>query len=199
MTPRVKLWTNDDASAWRDALARYDEVVAAQNVKVLAERDRWYREELPSLIHGRKEPHVTVAELALATEWKMARGVWRAPNLLRVKGNDPALVISTSASALAQIPHATKPIVALAELDGVGPATASSIAAAAAPEHYPFFDELVAEQIPALGAVAWTMSYYTKYADAIRARALALGHKFTPADVAQALWSNSGGKAKYVQ
>ena len=190
----MTLWTNAATAAWRKALDRYDEVVAAQGVARLAELDGWYRHELPSVLAGRTPPHVTLPELVRATEWKMARGVWRAPNLVLVRSNPPAQVVSASTSALAAVPHPARPIAALAALKGVGPATASAVASAFAPDVYPFFDELVAAQVPGLGAVAWTPAYYARYADAIRARALALGERWTPAMVERALWSNAGGK-----
>ena len=189
------LWHSDDTSAWRSALARYDNVVASQGVAPLPALDRWYRDELPGAIAARRKPHVTHSELVRAAEWKMARGVWRARNLVLVKGNDPKTVIATSSAALAKVPHPTAPVAALAELDGVGPATASAIAAAAHPEIYPFFDELVAGQVPKLGEVAWTLGYYRKYAEVLRARGQELGGRWTPVMVERALWAHVGGKA----
>ncbi len=189
------LWSSDDTDRWKDALARYDDVVAAQGVAKLAELDRWYRDELPDAIAGRSPRHATHAELVKCTEWKMARGVWRARNLVLVRGNDPALVRQTSIDALAKVPHPSAPIAALAELAGVGPATASAIVAAANPEIYPFFDELVAAQVPALGEVKWTLGYYRKYADELRGRAVALGTGWTPVMVERAVWAEVGGKA----
>jgi hypothetical protein len=183
------------AAELRRALAGYDEVVAAQGVARLTELDRWYQDELPGVIAGRKHPHVTVEELGRLTEWKMARGVWRAPNLVRVRGNDPELVVRTSREALEKIPHPTAPVAHLATLDGVGPATATAVAAAAAPELYPFFDELVAAQLPGLGTVAWTLPFYARYATALRERAAELGGEWTPVSLERALWTLSGGKA----
>jgi hypothetical protein len=190
-----ELWSSTSNTQWRDALARYDDVVARQGVARLAELDQWYRDELPGAIAARGEPHVTHGELVRLTEWKMARGVWRAPNLILVRGNDAKLVVTTSTEALAAAPHPTKPIATLATLAGVGPATASAAASAFAPEIYPFFDELVAAQVPKLGAVKWTMSYYGSYADALRTRAAALGDEWTPTLVERALWATVGGKA----
>ena len=66
---------------------------------------------------------------------------------------------------------------------------------AASPDLYPFFDELVAAQVPGLGAVAWTIAYYRRYADALRERASQLGQRWTPVMVERALWANVGGKA----
>jgi hypothetical protein len=189
------LWTSESLEDWKDALASYEEVVARQRVAPLADLDRWYRDALPDAIAARTPPHATHAELVKAAEWKMARGVWRARNLVLVRGNDPALVAKTSGDALAKIPHPTAPISTLGELAGVGPATASAIISAASPEIYPFFDELVAAQVPGLGPVAWTMAYYRRYADALRERAAALGQRWTPAKVERALWAHVGGKA----
>jgi hypothetical protein len=189
------LWSRDSLAAWSDALARYVDVVSRQGVARLADHDRWYRDELPGAIAGRRRPHVTHEELVRLTEWKMARGVWRAPNLVLVRANEPATVIETSTSALAGVPHPTTPIKTLATLGGVGPATASAAVAAFAPDVYPFFDELVAKQVPALGPVMWTLGYYAKYAEALRGRATSLGEGWTPAMVERALWAHCGGKA----
>jgi hypothetical protein len=187
--------STQSSAALRRALDDYASVVAAQGVTKLAERDRWYHEELPRAIASRSPAYVTLDELVRTTEWKMSRGEWRARNLVLLRGNEPDAVIATSADALATIPHATKPISTLAKLGGVGPATASAVVAAAAPELYPFFDELVAAQLPELGKVAWTLGYYTRYADALRARARELGGDWTPAKLERALWAARGGKA----
>ena len=191
----MNLWTSTDAHTWRAALDRYEAVVERQGVARLPELDRWFRGELPGLVAGRRPPHVTLPELVRLTEWKMARGVWRAPNLVLVRSNPADVVVTTSSTALAAVPHPTTPIATLAKLKGVGPATASAVASAFAPETYPFFDELVAEQVPDLGPVAWTMAYYRRYADALRARAAALGDPWSPSMVERALWAHVGGKA----
>jgi hypothetical protein len=193
--PMIDLWASDDVWLWRRALDAYPEVVDGQGVEKLPALDRWYREELPAAIAGRDPRAATHEELVRLTEWKMARGVWRARNLVLVRGNDPAVVENTSAEALAEIPHPTRPISILSRLAGVGPATASAVASAAAPEVYPFFDELVAAQIPEVGPVAFTLSYYNRYAAELTKRAAALGAGWTPTMAERALWSNSGGKA----
>ena len=193
--PVKTLWTSDAPEDWTHALESYDDAVRRQKVKPLEDLDRWYRDVLPDAIAARAKPHVTLSEVVKLAEWKMARGVWRAKNLVLIRGNDPALVVKTSTDALAQSPHPTAPIAALAELAGVGPATASAVMAAAHPDVYPFFDELVAAQVPALGAVAWTLPYYRKYADALRQRAASLGKRWTPVMVERALWAHVGGKA----
>jgi hypothetical protein len=189
------LWPNPSQAVWQRALDSYAGIVERQGIARLADLDVWYREELPAAIGKRRPRYATHAELVKLTEWKMARGVWRAPNLVLVKGNDAQQVKNTTAAALAAVPHPTAPVAALAKLDGVGPATASALAAAAEPSVYPFFDELVAAQVPTLGAVKWTLGYYAKYAEALRARARTLGGEWTPALVERALWAAVGGKA----
>lgn len=189
------LWLSPDPSAWRRALDRYPDVVRAQGVERLPALDDWYRDELPARIASRSPAHVTHDELARLTEWKMARGEWRARNLVLVKGNAPEAVVATSRDALALVPHPTKPISTLATLDGVGPATASAVAAAYAPATYAFFDELVAGQVPELGPVKWTLGYYATYAAALHERAATLGDGWTPAMVERAVWASVGGKA----
>ena len=162
------LWPSRTLDLWRTALACYEEVVARQGVAKLPERDRWYRKELPAAIAARRPRHVTRAELIQLTEWKMSRGVWRAGNLVLVKSNAAADVRAATVAGLRLVPHPTAVIAKIAELAGVGPATASAVAAAAEPGIYPFFDELVAEQIPGLGKVAFTLSYYRRYAEQLR-------------------------------
>jgi hypothetical protein len=112
-----------------------------------------------------------------------------------VKSNAPRAVAETSSRALSQAPDPRRAITVLAGLAGVGPATASAVAAAAFPETYPFLDELVAAQVPALGRVAYSAAYYSRYADALRGRAREVGEGWTPVDVERALWAHVGGKA----
>jgi hypothetical protein len=191
----VSLWAADDGAEWQRALERYEAVIDGQGIDKLPERDRWYRQELPRLIAARVPAHITLEDLVRVTEWKMTRGVWRGRNLVLVKGNDPEAVVDTSARALALAPDPKRPITVLASLAGVGPATASAVAAAAFPATYPFFDEIAAAQAPGLGTVAYTAAYYGRFADALRRRAEALGAGWTPSDVERALWAYAGGKA----
>lgn len=190
----ANLWSSTSTKVWQSNLDQYPAVIAQQAIAKLPDLDAWYCNELPGLIEARQKPHITHAELVRLTEWKMARGVWRAPNLVLVKGNDASNVVALSTDALAKSPHPTGPISTLAKLDGVGPATASAVAAAFAPKQYAFFDELVAAQVPTLGKVAWTLGYYAKYAAALHEQSTALGSGWTPVMVERALWAHVGGK-----
>lgn len=189
------LWLSPEVGDWYAAFASYASVIARQGVERLPALDAWFTDDFSHAIAARATPHITRDELVQLTEWKMARGVWRAPNLVFVKSNLPDVVERISTAAFATLPHPTAPVATLAELKGVGPATASAAASAFAPQHYPFFDEIVAAQITELGAVAWTLGYYGRYAARLRERATLLGAAWTPMMVERALWSNAGGKA----
>lgn len=191
------LWISDTLAEWHAALENYPSVIKQQPGERLPEIDQWYREELPRLVSARSPAHVTHHELAQITEWKMLRGVWRGRNLALVKGNTPDLVEQTSRKAFELAPHPTKPIATLSELAGVGPATASAVLAVLRPDIYPFFDDLVAAQIPGLGEVAYTPGFYARYSDALRERADKLGHDWNPMVAERALWANAGGKAGF--
>ncbi|HUS14725.1 MAG TPA: DUF6308 family protein [Chloroflexia bacterium] len=194
------LWEQTDCTAWRDALAGYATVVAAQGVEGLEDLDAWYRTALPPLMAARRPPYVTREELVQVTSWKMKRGVWRARNRWLVAGNDAGAVEEASQAALAALPDVRRPLALLSGLAGVGPATASAVLAAVRPDLFPFFDELVADQIPGLGPVAFTAGYYHRYRDALVARAGELAaacpdRPWSAHDVGQALWAAAGGKA----
>lgn len=198
----ASLWASDHDDRWSGALAGYDAAIAAVPSGRLVEHDTWYRTVLPSLIESRTLGYVLHEEMVRLTEWKMARGVWRAPNLVLVRNNAPEAVVNASRSAAEQIPHPTKPVTALVALKGVGAATASALLAVMAPAVYPFFDEDVAAQVPQLGPVAWTNGYYAKYANALRERSAQLsalfGRAFTPVMVERALWATRGSATQAV-
>jgi len=190
------LWDNGSITAWRTALDAYGDVIDQQGVAKLPALDSWYHEELPDLIAARKPAHVTHGELVRVTEWKMARGAWRGRNLVLVRSNPADIVEETSAAAFAKVPHLSEPIATLSKLAGVGPATASAVVNPAAPRVYPFFDELVAAQIPGLGQVKFTPREYARYADALRERATLLGGNWSASEVERALWAHVGGKGR---
>ena len=188
------LFSRDDAAAWTAALATYPDAIARMPMaEKLAPLDAWYRETLPGLVTARAPMHVTHDEMVHLTEWKMARGVWRAPNLVLVRNNPPAMVADASSRAAALLDQPAKALGAITELGGVGPATASAVLAIMVPERFPFFDDVVSRQVTGLGPVAWTAGYYRKYAAALVARFDALRgvlpDGWTPVTLERALWA----------
>ena len=196
------VWEESDCAQWHRRLDQYDSAIAALGKEKLVNLDRWFREELPTKILERVAPRIYHDELQGIAAWKMHRGSWRERNRQLIAAIPPEQVEEVSREAFAAIPDPRKPVAILSTLPGVGPATASAALAAYAPQIYPFFDELVAAFIPDLGPVAFTMSYYLKYATALRERADLLNatcsdtastagtlRKWTAHDVAQALWA----------
>jgi hypothetical protein len=200
----MRLWSIINCADWQEASDRYPEVIKAQGVRELPEIDLWYRTEFPASLAARDPAYVTREELERVTRWKMKRGVWRERNRLLVVGNEAKIVKRLSMEAIAVVLDPRRPVATLSQLAGVGPATASAILAALRPDMYPFFDELVAAQIPGLGPVAFTAPYYQRYAARLRERAdrlkgKCLARQWTAQDVSQALWAASGGKAAQIQ
>lgn len=197
----LPLWRSDDCTAWQQALDGYDAAIAALPNAKLAGHDAWYRHALPSAIAARTPRHVTHEEMVRITEWKMARGVWRAPNLVLVRNNPPGAVEAATGDAAALLDAPAKAVAAVSALGGVGPATASAVLAILAPERFPFFDEIVTGQVAphveGMGRIAWTAPYYRKYAAALIARAAALADGWHATMVERALWAfgvNAGAR-----
>src|SRR3954447_8156732 len=177
------MWERDDCEEWRGALGRDAGGVGgegdgglkrvgggvgflvAEGNERLTRLDGWYGFELPAALGARHESYITLEELERITAWKMTRGVWRERNRQLVRSNDPEEVKRLSKQAFSEAPDLRKPVGTLSALAGVGPATASAVLAAYAPKLYPFFDELVAAQIPGLGPVAFTAKYYAAYVE----------------------------------
>ncbi|AMW05913.1 hypothetical protein [Gemmatimonas phototrophica] len=191
---KLPLWRSSNLSAWREALDGYDQAIAALANRKLPEHDQWYRHELPAVMAARSPGYVTHDEMVRITEWKMLRGVWRAPNLVLVKNNPPGAVEDATRTASALLDTPPKALAAVVTLGGVGPATASAVLAVMMPERFPFFDEIVTGQVAphvdGMGQIAWTAVYYRKYALALIQRAVALGEGWHATMVERALWAH---------
>ena len=211
----MNLWNTQKCEMWREKLNQYEALLLAHQVNQLPEIDAWYRNELPRVLATRKPAYATKDEFLEILRWKMKRGDWREYNRIRIANTDAPTIKKIAQDAFAAARDLSsevetkskeykKPIQIFCELDGVGPATASAALAAFRPDLYPFFDEWIARQIAAqiegLGKVAFTPSYYWKYADALRLKANELTKRckqeWRAQDVGQALWVASGGKLK---
>ena len=192
----MDFWTQHAAEPWRQALGRYDDVIARQGVTRLPELDRWYQRGAAAADRRAcaAARHARGARARHRVE-DVARRVARAEPRARARQRRRAGGAHERARRSRRCRTRPSRSRHSPTLAGVGPATASAVAAAAAPDVYPFFDELVAAQVPTLGPVKFTASYYARYADALRGRATSLGHGWTPAAVERALWADVGGKA----
>ncbi|XP_012068159.1 uncharacterized protein LOC105630802 isoform X2 [Jatropha curcas] len=158
---------SSNLSLWKEALSSYSAHIKSLNKPDLVSLDEFYRIQLPSLLHQRNpNPYITTPELSKLMQWKLSRGKWRPRLLEFVSSLDEELVKSASQKAFESLPDVSKAVSQLTVLKGVGPATASAVLAAYAPDVAPFMSD---EELSIDGDF------------------------FTPSDVERALWSSVVG------
>ncbi|KAM7266432.1 hypothetical protein ACFE04_004329 [Oxalis oulophora] len=188
---------SSDITQWKDALDSYDTRIASLNKNDLVSLDDFYRNELPCLIRQRNpNPYITTTDLSKLMQWKLTRGKFRPRLLDFVKSLDDSLVKSASEKAFQSLPdNLSKAVSELTVLKGVGPATASAVLAAYAPEIAPFMSDEAMQA--ALGhSKDYTLKQYLILADKLQTKAKELNSKggaFSPSDVERALWSSFVG------
>ncbi|XP_024029929.1 uncharacterized protein LOC21390497 isoform X1 [Morus notabilis] len=183
-------------SLWREALSAYESRIESLNKSNLVSLDDYYRNHLPPLLRQRNpNPFITTSELSQLMRWKLARGKWRPRLLDFVSALDEDLVKSASRKAFKSLPDISKAVSELTVLKGVGPATASAILAAYAPDLAPFMSDEAMEA--ALGnSKDYTAKQYLLFANKLQTKAKELSSEeatFTPSDVERALWSSVVG------
>ncbi|CAL0322521.1 unnamed protein product [Lupinus luteus] len=190
-----------DVSIWKEALCGYASQIKSLSVNKksnLVSLDEFYCNELPSLIHQRNpNPFITTHELSQLMQWKLTRGKWRPRLLDFVSSLDDTVVKTASQKAFQSLPDISKAISELTVLKGVGPATASTVLAAFAPELAPFMSDEA--MVAALGnSKDYSLKQYLAFTDKLQTKAKELsseGVSFTPSDVERALWSYAVGKS----
>ncbi|XP_057469840.1 uncharacterized protein LOC130758873 isoform X1 [Actinidia eriantha] len=185
-----------DVHLWREALSSYKAHMESLNKPNLVSLDDFYTDELPLLIRQRNpNPHITTPELSKLMQWKLTRGKWRPRLLDFVSSLDEALVKSASQKAFKSLPDVSKAVSELTVLKGVGPATASAVLAAYAPDVAPFMSDEA--MVAAIGSSKdYTLKQYLVFVDKLQAKSKELsaeGDIFTPSDVERALWSATIG------
>ncbi|KAG6422046.1 hypothetical protein SASPL_118607 [Salvia splendens] len=189
-----------DAALWRETLLSYDSVIKTLGKPDLISHDDFYRNDLPSLLHQRDpNPYITTAELSRLMQWKLARGKWRPRLLSFVSSLPDAVVTDASTMAFAALPDVSKAVSALTVLKGVGPATASAVLAAYAPDVAPFMSDEA--MVAVLGnSKDYSLKTYVSFVEKVQAKTKELSCSddvFTPSDVERALWScSAGGKVR---
>lgn len=185
-----------DVSLWKEALSSYTSRIESLNKPNLLSLDDFYRNHLPPAVLQRNpNPYITTAELSKLMQWKLTRGKWRPRLLDFVSALDESSVKSASQKALQALPDVSTAVSELTVLKGVGPATASAVLAAYAPDVAPFMSDEVMEA--ALGSSKdYSLKQYLLFVDKLQAKAKELsseGESFTPSDVERALWSSAIG------
>ncbi|GMI89669.1 hypothetical protein like AT3G12210 [Hibiscus trionum] len=185
-----------DFSVWKEALSTYKSRIESLNKPNLISLDEFYSDELPSLLHQRNpNPSITTSELSRLMQWKLTRGKWRPRLLDFVSSLDDSSVKSASQKAFHSLPDISKAISELTVLKGVGPATASAVLAAYAPETAPFMSDEA--MVAALGnSKDYSLKQYLLFVEKLQSKSKELslkGDSFTPSDVERALWSSAVG------
>uniref|UniRef100_UPI0037E970CA uncharacterized protein n=1 Tax=Semicossyphus pulcher TaxID=241346 RepID=UPI0037E970CA len=161
------LFACEDPASWRSVYEKYWDVVEAKTKgkkpgKLLS-LDKWYQEELPTLISSRPDKHVTHSELVKLMEWKLTRGKFRPRLQQLAASNSEDTVEKCSRKAFSLLPDVQAAIAELSSLKGVGPATASAVLAAGAPEQTAFMSDEAMESVPGLRPIQYTAKHYALY------------------------------------
>ncbi|XP_023536029.1 uncharacterized protein LOC111797290 [Cucurbita pepo subsp. pepo] len=190
-------FSHSEPGLWSEALCSYPSQIEALGKPNLVSLDDFYRNELPPLLHKRNpSPYITTSELSKLMQWKLTRGKWRPRLLDFVSSLDESLVKLASQKAFQCLPDISKAVSELTPLKGVGPATASAVLAAYAPDVAPFMSDEAMEA--ALGnSKDYSLKQYLSFAKKLQDKAKELsseGQIFTPSDVERALWSTAIGE-----
>ncbi|XP_056392536.1 uncharacterized protein LOC130285226 isoform X2 [Hyla sarda] len=184
-----------DPKKWKRLSEVYWEVVAEKGAKKkqLMELDKWYQEELPAKMAAQSHKSLTLEELGRLMEWKLMRGKFR-PRLKQMVASNPAgTVESCTRKAFQLLPDVSAAIDELCQLKGIGPATASAVLAAGAPELAAFMADESVESVPGLSPIQYNVKHYLRYLEEIQLKSDALNkaseEKWTPHRVELCLWT----------
>ncbi|XP_041431807.1 uncharacterized protein LOC121397877 [Xenopus laevis] len=195
MAEKSGLFHSEDPKVWQRTSDLYWDVIEAKGTKKkkLISLDKWYQEQLPPCIAARPQKHLTREELVKLMEWKLTRGKFR-PRLQQLVASNPDGAVETcTGKAFELLPDVSAAINELCQLKGIGPATASAVLAAGAPELTAFMADEAVESIPGLTPVQYTLKHYLRYLEELQRKAAALSQassdKWTPHRVELCLWT----------
>jgi len=182
-------------SKYQDALqAKAD----SKNSKseILIKLDKWYQNELPKKIKSRgKEAHLTHEEIVQTIKWKLSRGQFRPRLKDLIQMNTPRVVMQETKKAFRAISKKNDleaAVSALSNLKGVGPAMASAVLAAGAPEVAPFMADECLMSMPEVEGIDYTMKEYMKLVEKTKEcveRLNAQGGSWNPHKVEMTIWA----------
>ncbi|XP_028989954.1 uncharacterized protein zgc:112496 [Betta splendens] len=196
------LFACEEPDTWRRVYEHYWDVVEAKakakgkKAGALLNLDKWYQEELPTIISSRPDKHVTRSELVKLMEWKLTRGKFRPRLQQLVVSNSEDTVEKCSRKAFGLLPDVQAAIAELSSLRGVGPATASAVLAAGAPEQAAFMSDEAMESVPGLKPIQYTAKHYALYLDKMLERTEHLNkvdpqQDWTPHRLELCLWAST--------
>ncbi|XP_078096944.1 uncharacterized protein LOC144510847 [Mustelus asterias] len=196
-----ELYNCKDPAVWRSVFALYSDVVEAKTAASkggkagkLTALDQWYQEELPRAVSSRREKYLTHAELVQLMEWKLTRGKFRPTLQQMVMSNPTDTVEDCTRKAFKLLPDISAAITEISKLKAVGPATASAVLVAGAPQECAFMADEAVESIPGLVPIKYTLKHYILYLDKVRECAKQLNKNdlvkdWTPHKIELCLWT----------
>ncbi|XP_020390120.1 uncharacterized protein zgc:112496 [Rhincodon typus] len=206
MTGHEILYNCKNPTVWRSIFAVYGDVVEAKamaskgkKASKLIALDKWYQEALPEAVCSRKEKFLTHAELVQLMEWKLTRGKFRPTLQQMVMSNSRESVEACTRKAFKLLPDVSAAITELSKLKAVGPATASAVLVAGAPQEAAFMADEAVESVPGLVPIKYTLKHYILYLHKVRERATQLNNDdslkdWTPHRIEQCLWTWAVGQ-----
>lgn len=197
----LEFFSKATPAQWSYVFSKYKDALkakAARRIKKgdeLIRIDAWYQEQLPKLIHSRKELCITHEELVQITKWKLMREKYRPSLIDLVKINTEKAVLTHSKKAFKRLPNLSGAIAMLTCLKGVGPATASAVLAAAYPDQAPFMADECMLSTPGVETMDYTIAEYLNYAMQLKKKCdylknLEPEHSWTPHKVELTLWAH---------
>ncbi|KAM3916094.1 uncharacterized protein RB166_015472 [Leptodactylus fuscus] len=195
MASTSSLFQSSDPQTWKQVSDMYWEVVAAKGTKQkqLLELDKWYQEELPALIATRPQKSITQEELVKLMEWKLMRGKFRPRLKQLAASNSASMVESTTKKAFQLLPSVSAAIDELCQLKGIGPATASAVLSAGAPELAAFMADEAVESVPGMSPIQYNLKHYLRFLEELQKKSKALTiaseEEWTPHRVELCLWT----------
>jgi len=165
----------------------------------LVHLDNWFQNDLPNKIQSRgEEAHITHEELVQTITWKLLRGKFRPRLKEFVTSNPASMVLEVSKKSIKKLLSTFDvegSIESLCKLKGVGPALASAVLSAAAPQLVPFMADECLLSIPGIDRCQYTIKEYSKYVDNIREcvnrlNSRSQGTVWTPHTVELAIWAH---------
>ena len=174
-------------SIWQQIEAKYDEAILEKGGDKLVKLDK-FCDKLSKKIVAADEPSITKEELLKVVDWKFAKGKPRYALLNRLKSNQNVEKCSKNAFAASKEGNIREAIDALCELNGVGPATASTVLSLHRGDLMAFMDDTVIEALYN-GKRGYTFKIYDEMNSRCAELAEELGDGWTTRRVGRALWT----------
>lgn len=190
------LLNSSDSSRWATALASYDKAieVVSRERKLgsrLKEVDQWLLHHYPVLVESRgADKYITLDELVRIMEWKLSRGKDRPMLMSYIKQNSNSCVLSISRASFILVSKGNwlEGVKKMAELKGVGPATASAILTPVFPNTLVFMADEVLEASTGKKR-EYTLKAYERVREVIYQKSADMGDTWSMDKIGRAMWA----------